>query len=724
MLRVRIKTRSRAQQQNTTRLDQFFTLYFQNVFFELNAILSDYHSIQEHASRNRIIEFASRKLKDLDLLQTFVKGAFLLKNLLYLKFKGDDCANYGYKIVEMADFLAILYENMKTSFIPRPNFNLALQAFMDYRKLLPIEIYRLLGRNKSIFTELYRNTDQNLIFEEDLVHIHRMMKIYLLRESVDNFRIENGILHLQSKFFTFKLALCGFYQRPQWQLFKVKSYTNSRKVDDQLLRRLATIDSIVKFMKFFESKKKALSVFNLLETKTGFYQNFTGTVNGIDCQGYLKHNDFYCKISNKDQYKKFKNSDIDEIKGYLLDINALKEPKRDEVISQTDNADMGFKPGIFGPNIAIFIRDMFFCLNKAQGVCFFGKMPPICGLAFQKLHFIVVDSKVTAVTENFDVSGQDTIAIENFTNFIECNIGFLMILHELRDLNIQCKINQCLSARSFYVDSSFNLYHLDNHGSKTLINIDRFTLKTANNMVHQNIGNVGCVNIPANYANTSYKDSLIRNLVDKIRLMAVQDGMPQNIEISENKIGEVMVFSFMNITVKITDSIKTCIKTLTEDLQHFNISSGFNYIKKFGIFYTYNLIPTIFTENRLCFDFSDFIDEIVEVAFKNDVYLITGPKMLQIAKMTSLFTANDSKVFHILHKFFLANRFIFLKKVFGNLAGKSDSGEIYLDESKRICLTQEGIKFRSNSPENDLRLTDVLNLERDVLQHLTNLRKQ
>lgn len=660
MLKIRIKTKNKEQNQNIIHLNKFFIQYFQNLLIELNSVLSDYHSIQEHASRNKIIEFSSKKIKDLDLLQVVVKGIFLLENLQYLTFKSDDCISNGNKIIEMADFLAILYENMKTSFIPRPNFDLALQTFIDHSKLLPITVYNSINTS---------NIDDNInISSDEMDYIHRMMKIYLIKEDINNYRLDNGILIIESKYFTFELALCGNFLNPTWQLFKVKSFSENKRIDDQLLRRLNTISAITKFIKLFENRKNAMEIFDFLDSKTGFFQNFSGTVNNIECHGYFKNIDFYFNISKIE----YKNPNIDDIKKILV-IN--KEDKRDSDVSITDIAIFEYKSDLFGPNHTLFIQNMFFSISTKQNICFFGNINPICGINPQILRF-KIENEVILGEINTSAVDNNPFDLNLAINFINNNFEFLSIINELKDLKICAEINKSIKNTHFFVDSSFNTYFIDKNNEK------------------HKIENKNCINT--------------------IRLIILQNEIPERIEIIENIVGEKFLFKYFGLILEITDKIKTNDEILNEDISSFNINQAFNYIKSFSLFYIYHLTPTIFTENKLCFDFTNFIDEMAEVTVINDQFFISAPKTLEISKMPNTFTFNDPKMFHILYKFFLTDRFIFLKKQFELTHIKSNSNEIYINGNTKMYLTQEGIIFKGEDEEVNMKLGKMLNFQRDI----------
>lgn len=691
-----------------TRLDRFLSLYFQNMFFELNSVFSDYHSIQEHASRNKIIEFVSKKLKDLDLLKVFINGTSLLRDLFHLKFKGEDCTFYRQRILEMADFLGMLYENMKTSFIPRPNVHLAVRTLLDFRSLLPLDTYRALN------TPPFVPASTGKIEEADLAYIHRLMRIHLIKEKIENFRIENGILLIVSRFFTFELALCGHYQTPQWLLFKVRSYTGIRKVEDQLMRRLTSIEMIVNFIKFFENRKNALEIFNLFENKSGFYQSFTCTSDGAECRGQFKGNDFYFRVNEGARAKEFKNAGIDEIREYVFENEKpgiptfLDQPKVKE-------DEQEFRPEIFGPNRVHFEEGMFFCLSKTQNIFFFGRLLPVCGVVFHKMYlkrmnesekceWMPDNDKITIKTPTSDLcayydvfASQDPrkqqISSSDFATFVKCNIDFFKMAFILRDLRINYEIKDGLFSKLFYVDSSPALYYIDPNKAR----------------------------IPTTSTDCKTKGATINDITSRIRLIAVMENLPNGMQVVSCEPGNHIVLQFLQIRVEARTRVTTNVKELTDDLSQFNTTEALEYIRRFAIFYTNHLLPTFCTHHKIYIDLSNFIDEVVEITAVDDGYAITGPKTLKVSKAPKIFAMNDMKVFHVLQKIFLTDRFIFLKKNFEMPGVNSTPNEIHLNGGRRMYLTQEGIKFVSGNLLVDERITNALNFERDFKIFLQNI---
>lgn len=703
MLRIRFKTEAKETWLPTSTLNSFFKLYFNSLHAELNAILSDFHSIQEHAFRNKVIEFTKKKLKDFELLQTFVRGAFLFHELQMQTLKGNASSVSSLKIVEMADFLAMLFENMKTGFIPSPNFNLALQTYIDYRKLLPKDIDSLFKpSNEDLEDEANASNDN--ISQAGFEKIHRMMKIYMLKEESPNFTIENGILTIRSLFFQFDFALCGEYENPHWQLFKVKSYAGSKRVEDQFLRRLPTIALVSKFIEFFENRKKATDIFKALEQKSGFYQNFTGKIGNIDISGYFLNNIFHCRIENNHLTKDLKSPSIDEFNGLV--ITQAPQEDNDQKQKAIEKNIFEFRPDIFGPNRTFFSGNMFFCISESKATCFFGEISSISGISWSTINLKETESSIVGVFGDFSHDEAESLISQicghlgSFTSisteksysayvkYLKGNYEMLYVIHALRDLKFRCLVSNCLLSDEFYLDSTLNLYLLD---------------------YQQNKFNLNCIS-------SGCKELFM--IKKKLRILLLQTRTLSQYQPIETKPGISTCLSINNIQVKVSDAVVTDNKFLTEDCETFNITKAINYIINFGVLYRYNLLPAVFSERKVCFFFSYFVEETVEISIGDDgTYTLSGEKTLEITKLPCKFTANDTKVFLILYKFFLADRFIFLKKELEFRDISQNSDVIDLGDHGKILLTQEGIKFKNNDPDQEKEMNLVLNTERNVLHY-------
>lgn len=687
MLKLRIKTQPRGEESLKSTLKDFFKLYFRNLYNELNSLLSDYHSIQEHSNRGKIIEFASKKQKDLELLQVFVTGSFLNSKLNLLRFKSEDAVRNSAKIVEMAEFLAILYQNMKSSFIPSPNIELALQMQIDIFKLLP-------ANSKPILNE---------IEDSDFEEIHRLMKIYILKENIKNYTIDKGILTIKSDFFDFELALCGDILNPSWHLLKVRSFLNNKKVEDQLQKRLPTIERIVSFIEFFEMKKRVSDVYNILEHRSGFYQNFTGSKNGFDVHGQLIGNIFICKISNKNLNQKFVNPKVDEIYKFL-DSNSSKIIKPVTIAIEEGKE---FKPLIFDANITIFRNNMFFCLCKEHNIGYFGMNSQICGLKYMKMTIKYINGSLSCFLSNtgtihyqfgshsnqfIDSIGEGNSLISNnvsiyhtklkeFIHFIDHNLQFFEIIWRIRDLSFTVEIKDALYGSFFKIDKDLDLYTIES------------------------------VKISSNSTNSNKIDSLLQ----KTRLLHIQNAFKDNLCVLESKIGEKIILSISDIKIAINNTVKTSLRFLTEDCQKFNINEALQYTINFGSFYQNNLYPDVFSVKKIVFVFLDLLDENVSITIENNLFKINGSSTLKAAKINNLFSKDDIKTFIVLYRLWIANRFMALKKELGSGSDKDD--QVDLGNGKSISLTLEGLKYHSNDPLKDSEINRALNTEKFIWKY-------
>lgn len=701
MLRVRIKTLPKDTECIKMTLKDFFRLYFRNLFNEMNSILSDYHSIQEHSNRSKLIEFVNKKQKDLDLLQIFVKGAYLSNDLNLMRFKSDDTVRAGLRIVEMADFIAILYENMKMSFIPVPNFDLSLQTHIDTAKLLPIAA----------------NQIKNEIEPRDFEEIHRMMRIYILKENLNNYSIENGVLIIKSDFFTFELALCGDFTNPQWHLYKVKSFLNHKSVEDQIQKRLKSIESICDFIRFYESRKRANDVFNDLDKKSGFYQNFAGVKNGLNFRGHLKDNEFICKIIGKDFMKDLISPTKDEI-------NQVFDTLKKEPFEKTNkNVEEGkeFRSDIFGSNLTFIRKNMFFSLCKEKNVCYFGENAQICGLKFLKislknessnicgsvsskgcydyvfgsnkrnLNSNLIDGITPAVMNSNTKSGMpnETVAstifsthLADFITFIDQNITFFEILLGIIDLSFTVEIKNSLIANFFKIDRDFNLFYND-----------QLLFSFSNSQLN------------------------LKAIIQKIRLLEIQTAFKALNDVIESKPGEKLSLFINGIKIVISNGFKTNLKFLTEDCQKFTINQALQYTINFGAFYLHNIYPDAFLVSKVFFCFVDLFNENVSVTIENGLFKIEGPNMLMSSKISASSEPNDLKMLFTLYKVWLANRFIAIKKEFDISNGRSRDDQIILKDENTILLTKEGLKYQSKEQINDAQINRALNTERSIWKY-------
>lgn len=702
---IRIRTSRRIEDTETLTLCSFFRGYFSYFYGELNSLLSDYHSIQEHSNRGKIVEFVGKKLKDLDLLQVFVKGCFMLKGLKMIQAKGEDCVAMGRRMIEMADFLAVLFESMKTSFIPRANFPAALLVLVDPGRLLPRDVFLSQSSCGMLLDESTAEPS-----EEDFDHIHRLMRIYLLKENVGSYRLSKGVLVLRSKFFEFELALCGDIRSPEWRLFRVRSHTCNKQVEEYLLRRFHSSPSeITRFTLFYEARKNASEIFSILESgASGFYQNFTGKIRDAEVSGVLKKTTLRCTITRGKHSSVLINPSCEDIQSITSDAGSFEEIEEARPARPRE-----FKAEILGENIACLGRGMFFCFSKARHVCFVGKYPQICGLEYIELDTAIENGRIVAVhngsklvahgnelfpesrdvSETLDVSSKTKEEMdgrkfrEMMDVFVQCNARYLSLVKSVSDLKAKLVVDRGITGDFFMLDSDMVLHSLPEN---TRISHDGWA---------------------------SMESLVSGDLEHRIRLLYVQKHLPEGYEMVESKVGERLQLRIHGINVLVTGSVKTDLKFLTEDCKSFNLTQALDYIRNFGVFYKFSLHPLVFYVNKVVFDFEDFIGETVQVLFEDGVYRITGPATLQMLKITGRFTADDTRIFMLLFKAYIADRFMRLKKAFGTES--VEHSVIDLGGGRTISLTAEGIKYRCSDARVSAVMTRVLNTERSVLKYIT-----
>src|SRR5690606_29129967 len=115
---------------------------------------------------------------------------------------------------------------------------------IDPSKLLPTDIINNHIKDKDEFInqkEEYDRSDISLVDSNNsninFTEINRYMKIYLLKEDLENYELENGILSIKSKNLLFELALCGDFKDPKWKLIKVRTTVKDKKINEVIMGR-------------------------------------------------------------------------------------------------------------------------------------------------------------------------------------------------------------------------------------------------------------------------------------------------------------------------------------------------------------------------------------------------------------------------------------------------------------------------------------------------------
>lgn len=516
------------------------------------------------------------------------------------------------------------------------------------------------------------------------------------------YTLEKGILVISSDFFHFEFALCGDFENPQWQLFKAKSYSESKLIEEQLLRRIISIETASKFIDFFGNRKKAIDIFNELEKKSGFYQSFTGSLQTAEFKGYFKNGTFYCDVMHENDAFTFKSPSLKEI----TDLIKSKKPTSNDKIQnkQLENTCVEFKKNVFGSNQTFFLGNMFYSFSKNESVCFIGEVLRISSVRYEKLLLKTMGLLSFGILGNFHdeelerfvkiiKADVESVAINDslFANkkeWLEKSYLFINLAYSIKDLKKRFLVSNFLLFDDFYVDEEFRIFSIESRGHDL-------------NLIYT--------------PNSKDVKSKLLDVSNKIRLLSLQTKDLSAYTIMKNEPGKSLLLTIGDINVEFSDKINTNIKALTEDCKLFNVNEAFDYINNFWMFYKCNILPSAFTRKSICFVFSYFVEETVDISVENGLYSITGEKTLQITKIPSVFTAKDLRVFMILYKFFLTDRFICLKK-FLDAQDKSETSDVIdLGNDCKISLTQEGIKYICADKEKSEKITLALNTERDVL---------
>lgn len=204
---------------------------------------------------------------------TFKKLSVLLKLLKYAEEientqKALEDVESGHSsFVCAADNLAYMFEDFKTKTRPTLSIRSALRFYKDYNLLYP----RVL---------LHKETEVG--YQE----INRLIKIYLLKESFDNFsvRIKDGVAVLESEYFIFRMTLCGDIKNPEWKLFDI-----NREHKASFLSSLPSdVSKLNFFVGLYSSLEKANEIYSMLTKDTFFKDLIKGSYTEFTLDYILK----------------------------------------------------------------------------------------------------------------------------------------------------------------------------------------------------------------------------------------------------------------------------------------------------------------------------------------------------------------------------------------------------------------------------------------------------
>lgn len=262
--KIRMKVVDPNYMQEMEPVGDFITKWFNNFYTELS-IFSEYFSVQEHTNRAKFSEFCEQKIFDISKFYLTVKTLAMYPHIkLYQKPKLEHFV-YHKNIVGIADYFAMLHQNMKTCFVPESDITAALQSRFENTMNLKEE----------------EEITENL---EEYKELERYMKILLLQENINEkfmeAKVVKGFLELKSATLFFKLKLSGnSLENAYWQFENVE--TNSTVADNYILQAFSNLkqtllSKLIEFIVFYENKVLAQKVKTKLENVSGTPTHFSG----------------------------------------------------------------------------------------------------------------------------------------------------------------------------------------------------------------------------------------------------------------------------------------------------------------------------------------------------------------------------------------------------------------------------------------------------------------
>lgn len=694
--------------------------HFNKLLGDFNRLLSDYRSIQEHEKRNRIIEFVAKKAREMSLLRVFVRGAYYYRYLYLQILRKQDCMDQCNQLSEMANFIAGMHDNIKMSFIPPHNVVMALQSFIDPRKLLvttPSGILReTADRAQTVSSdETKMSGTLKTPAEIDFTDIHRLMRIYLLREDIPHCEVSNGLLFIRSEFFTFELALCGVYQNPEWMLISVKSTLGDANIEQHIFRRVKPpIANIMRFIRFFEARRHAHDTFTALRASmSGFYRRFSGEVDGCIVHGLVDGSKFTCTIEKNGKRATF----IDSKASDIMRAVDVKEVREEEHVSVSSKFMRGFMKNALGNNYTFFIRGVFVCFPAHQPGFYIGEYPSVYNLRYHKISIRTHDSSIIGFCEEgqdvfSDMLGEPGPSIQGTGNF---------------QLSLT-QIERFVAANSTVFEMFFRLLAFDR-----FLFLSNGAIFSRNFIINSIAASGFEITFPSNLSDHFEIPRLIRQMefqcpvttlralstkeaLDRAMLIRCQSAVPSGFTVLENEPGCKIVLEADNIKVLIENTLKTDLKILTEDCRRFTYDDALIYIRNFSIFYRHNLIPLTYTTNTIVYNMFDLAAENLIIIRNGSGYRVIGNSTKKLLELESEFDEGAvASIIKIARAYFI-NRFYTLKRISRDEADEKNT--VRLPEGQRIMLTSEGFKFYDalNAPVE--AYTKLLNTDRDVVKSL------
>ncbi|EOB11791.1 hypothetical protein NBO_823gi001 [Nosema bombycis CQ1] len=115
---------------DSTQIKQYTKEFINNTFKELKETISSYHSVKEIESRKKLVAFYKQKICDFELFDLLLTGNECL-GPLKIKIKNtENVENQCLLYEELANNLAIMFENLKQLISPSFDVKTAIQSYI------------------------------------------------------------------------------------------------------------------------------------------------------------------------------------------------------------------------------------------------------------------------------------------------------------------------------------------------------------------------------------------------------------------------------------------------------------------------------------------------------------------------------------------------------------------------------------------------------------------
>ncbi len=257
--------------------DEFMEKFINNFKNDLNMNFGNCSSINEHANRIKFIEYTKKAIDDVSKLYLILLSFYVYDDVKNIMKISTTFNFYHRNLIEIADYIAGAFQNMKSSFIPSPDFTFAIKDYFD---------------NGYVKNEIFEEKqEEEFISVEEGKEVERLVKIFLFKEDIDQkvvkYFIKLNILEMESKNLKITLKLTGEnINNVYWSIVKVDGM--DKKTEDIFSKLFdGNFGKLLEFIYFFEDRIKAKETYERLERKTGIYSSsyFSGYFNGYKIIG-------------------------------------------------------------------------------------------------------------------------------------------------------------------------------------------------------------------------------------------------------------------------------------------------------------------------------------------------------------------------------------------------------------------------------------------------------